>query len=209
MARWTIPEPIPIDWPMRDLSTAKVTVRDLEDGRQQRIVEHAPLPGVKPHMMLWFLRHLDRYLAWRGMIMLAYRYWHPTDHIFFKILGTPGPGCRFHIVEAFQANPKYLIDITFDVPKLDLTGFRLEFRRLGQIITSLDEEFEDAPEGMRYKVTMTIGSTAPLLRTVTRLVRERFLAQTLDAWHLHNVQEVGNLPHFLPDLYATHAEKRA
>ena len=139
--------------------------------------------------------------------MLAYRYWHPTDHIFFKILGTPGPGCRFHIVEAFQANPKYLIDITFDVPKLDPTGFRLEFRRLGQIITSLDEEFEDAPEGMRYKVTMTIGSTAPLLRTVTRLVRERLLAQTLDAWHLHNVQEVGNLPHFLPDLYAAHAGK--
>jgi len=31
MARWTIPEPIPIDWPMRDLSTAKVTVRDLEE----------------------------------------------------------------------------------------------------------------------------------------------------------------------------------
>jgi len=69
------------------------------------------------------------------------------------------------------------------------------------------DDFEDIPEGMRYKVTMTIGSTAPLLRTVTRLVRERLLAQTLDAWHLHNVQEVGNLPHFLPDLYAAHAGK--
>jgi hypothetical protein len=51
-------------------------------------------------------------------------------------------------VEAFQANPKHLIDITFDVPKLDLTGFRLEFRRLGQVIIgqvikSMDENFED------------------------------------------------------------------
>jgi len=130
-------------------------------------------------MLLWFLTHIDQHLEWRGMQMLAYRYWHPTDHIFFKILGTPGPGCRFHIVEAFQANPKYLIDISFDVPKLDLTGFRLEFRRLGQIITSMDEDFEDIPEGMRYKVTMTIGSTAPLLRTVTRLVRTHVLAATL------------------------------
>ena len=190
---------------MRDLSTAKVTIRDLADGRQQRIIEHAPLPGVKPHMMLWFLKHIDRHLEWRGMMMLAYRYWHPTDHIFFQILGTPGPGCRFHIVEAFQAKPKYLIDISFDVPKLDLTGFRLEFRRLGQIITSMDEAFEEVPEGMRYKVTITMGSTAPLLGTVTRLVRKHILAEKLDGWHLHNVQEVGNLPHFLPDLYAAHA----
>ena len=88
MARWTIPGPIPIDWQMRDLSTAKVTVRDLVDGRQQRIIEHAPLIGVKPYMMLWFLTHIDQHLEWRGMRMLAYRYWHPTDHIFFKILGT-------------------------------------------------------------------------------------------------------------------------
>lgn len=194
---------------MRDLSTAKVTVRDLDDGRQQRLIEHATLPGVKPHMMLWFLKHIDQHLEWRGTKMLAYRYWHPTDHIFFEILGTPGPGCRFHIVEAFQANPKYLIDITFDVSKLDLTGFRLGFRRLGQIITSMDEDFEDIPEGMRYKVTMTLGSTAPVLRTVTRLARRYVLAEKLDAWHLHNVQEVGNLPHFLPDLYAAHAAARA
>jgi len=208
MARWTIPEPIPIDWKMRDLSTAKVTLRDLDDGRQQRIIEHAPLPGVKPRMMIWFLKHIDQHLEWRGMKVLAYRYWHATDHIFFKILGEPGPGCRFHLVEAFQANPRHLIDVTFDVVKLDLTGFRLELRRLGQVITSMDEEFEDVPEGMHYKVTMTIGSTAPVLGAVTRFVRRRVLAETLDAWHLHNVQEVGNLPHFLPELYATHAGTR-
>jgi hypothetical protein len=205
MPRWTIPEPIPIDWLMRDLSTANVTVRDLPDGRQQRIIRHAPLPGVKPCMMLWFLTHIDQHLEWHGMRMLAYRYWHPRDHIFFEILGRPAPGSRFHIVEAFQANPKYLVDVTFDVPKLDLTGFRLEFRRFGQVLMSMDEDFEDIPDGMRYTVTMTHGSTAPVLRTITRLVRQWLLAEQLDAWHLHNVQEVGNLPHFLPDLYAKHA----
>jgi hypothetical protein len=71
----------------------------------------------------------------------------------------------------------------------------------------MDERFEDIAEGMRYTVTMTMGSTAPLLRNVTTLVRERFLAGTLDGWHLHNAQEVGNLPHFLPDLRAAHAER--
>jgi len=207
MARWKIPEPIPIDWAMRDLSTARIKVRELEDGREQRTIEHAPLVGVTPHMMLWFLKHIDQDLEWHRMKMIAYRYWHPRDHIFFKIMGEPGPGCRFHIVEAFQANPKYLIDITFDVPKLDLTGFRLEVRRLGHTIMSMDEAFEEIPEGMRYTVTMTLGSTAPALATITRLVRKHFLGARLDAWHRHNVEEVGNLPHFLPELYAAHTGK--
>jgi len=205
MPRWTIPEPIPIDWTMRDLSTARITVRELDDGREQRRIEHAPLVGVRPHMMLWFLHHIDQHLEWRGRKMLAYRYWHATDHIFFKIIGKPEPGCRFHVVEAFQANPKYLIDITFDVPKLDLTGFRLEVRRLGQIIVAMDEAFEEIPEGMRYAVTMTLGSTVPVLSTITRLVRKHVLSTKLAAWYRHNVEEVGNLPHFLPELYAEHA----
>jgi hypothetical protein len=209
MPRWTIPEPIPIDWTMRDVSTARIAVRELDDGREQRTIEHAPLVGVRPHMMLWFLHHIDQHLEWRGMKMLAYRYWHPTDHIFFKIIGTPGPGCRFHVVEAFQANPKYLIDITFDVPKLDLTGFRLEVRRLGQVIMSMDEAFEETPEGMRYTVTLTLGSTVPVLSTITRLVREHILSVKLGAWYRHNVEEVGNLPHFLPELYAAHVGKTA
>ncbi len=176
MPRWTIPEPIPIDWTMRDVSTARIAARQLDDGREQRTIEHAPLTGVRPNMMLWFLHHIDQHLEWRGRKMLAYRYWHPRDHIFFKIVGKPGPGCRFHVVEAFQANPKYLIDITFDVPKLDLTGFRLEVRRLGQVIMSMDEVFEEIPEGMRYTVALTLGSTVPVLSTITRLVRKHVLS---------------------------------
>ena len=58
---------------------------------------------------------------------------------------------------------------------------------------------------MRYTVTMTLGSTAPLLATVTRLVRKHLLGRRLDAWHRHNVEEVGNLPHFLPEIYSAHA----
>src|SRR2546426_3025433 len=41
-------------------------------------------------MMLWFLRHIDQHLEWRGMKVLTYRYWHPRDHIFFK-RGSPRP----------------------------------------------------------------------------------------------------------------------
>jgi hypothetical protein len=207
MSKWKIPRPISIDWQMREVSSANIVVRELEDGRQQRIIQHAPLPGVKPEMMVWFLHNIDRTdLRWRGYRLLAYRYWHPRDHVYFKILGQPGQGCRFHIVEAFQANPNYLMDAVFNVPKLDDSGFRLEIYRLGSLVFVADEEFADSPEGMRYKVTVTVGSTNPVLGPITRLMRRHFLNERLDAWHRHNVEEVGNLPHFLPELYAAHAK---
>jgi hypothetical protein len=209
MAKWKIPEPLAIDWQMRDVSSARITVRELDDGRQQRIIQHAPLPGVKPEMMVWFLKNIDRTdLEWRGHRLLAYRYWHPCDHIYFKILGKPGAGCRFHLVEAFQANPKYLIEAVFDVPKLDNSGFRLELRRFGNLIATMDEDFGVTPDGMHYKVTMTLGSTKPIVGAVTRFGRRYVVAKQLDAWHQHNVEEVGNLPHILPDLYAAYGPAR-
>jgi hypothetical protein len=44
-----------------------------------------------------------------------------------------------------------------------------------------------------------------VLSTITRLVRKHVLSTKLAAWYRHNVEEVGNLPHFLPELYAEHA----
>jgi hypothetical protein len=40
MAKWKIPEPIPIDWTMRTLDSAKLTVRELPDGRFEQTIEH-------------------------------------------------------------------------------------------------------------------------------------------------------------------------
>jgi hypothetical protein len=204
MARWQIPEPLPFDWPMRDKSSARITVRQLDDGRLEQTIEHEPLPGVTPEMMLWMLENMGREVEWRGRRCSVYRCWHPTDHIHFAVLGPFGPGCRFHIVEAFQARPEYLQDGVFDVPKLDRTGFRLEQRRLGALVASADEDWTERPEGMGYRVRQTVGATAPVLKTIGRWIRRRNAA-LLGAWLLHNVQEDGNLPHVLPDLYARYA----
>jgi hypothetical protein len=72
------------------------------------------------------------------------------EHIHFEVLGPFGPGCRFHIVETFQARPEYLRDFVSDVPKLDRTGFRLELRRLGILLGSADEDWDERPDGMDY-----------------------------------------------------------
>jgi len=52
MAKWNIPEPIPIHWTMRTVESAKLTIRDLPDGRFGQTIEHAILPGVTPAMCL-------------------------------------------------------------------------------------------------------------------------------------------------------------
>ncbi len=201
MTRWTIPEPLSFDWTMRDLASARITVRELADGRLEQTIEHAPLPGVTPEMMLWMLANMGREIEWRGHRCLIYRCWHPIDHIAFAVLGPFGPGCRFHIVEAFQARHEYLQDRIFAVPRLDRGGFRLELRRLGALVVSMEEDWQERPEGMGYRVRQLVGSTTPLLKPLNRLVHRR-QAALLEAWRLHNVQEVGNLPQVLPALYA-------
>ena len=204
MTKWTIPEPLPFDWEMRDKSSARITVRTLDDGRLEQTIEHAPLPGVTPEMMLWMLENMGREIEWRGQRCILYRCWHPLDHIHFEVLGPFGPGCRFHIVEAFQARPEFLQDFVYDVPKLDRTGFRLEYRRLGFLIGSADEDWEELPNGMGWRVRQIVGMTVPMVKRLNPVLRRR-QAAVLEAWLLHNVQEDGNLPHVLPQLYATYA----
>jgi hypothetical protein len=66
MARWAIPEPLPVDRPMQTLDSA-VSSGFLTDGRFCRTVQHGSLPGVVPAMRLWFLERVDRQTTWHGL----------------------------------------------------------------------------------------------------------------------------------------------
>src|SRR5688572_1796479 len=118
MADWTIPAPIPADWPARDPSSARVERGFLPDGRYRIRIEHAPLPGITPAMLHWWIGMLDREIEWNGTRVLAYRLWHPRDHIHHEIRGRRADGAlvapvEFRIVEAFQRDPRYLVDRIF------------------------------------------------------------------------------------------------
>ncbi len=204
MGRWRIPEPIGVDWAARTVDSAKITVSTLDDGRFRQVIEHAPLPGVTPAMCLWYLQYVDQTVRWRGHAALAYRLWHPRDHIFFRRLGQFGPGDRWHIVEAFGADRRYLVDEVFHVTKLDETGFTMEVRRLRTAVLVADERWQPATTGLRWTVEMTAGTAQPGLRAISdRIIRRRLAF--LSRWRRHNVEEVGNLANFLPDLYQREA----
>ncbi len=204
------PELLPprsIDWEMRPLSSATTAVRTLDDGRLELTIAHAPLPGVSPKMLHWWFRTASETMEWKGQVIPRYLVWHPVDHISLTVVrrskdGTVGPGSRFHIVEAFGGNPDFLVDQIVDVARLDEGGLTLEVGALGRPVMQLAHTFTSEGEGTRYDTRMLHGATG-FLRPVAAVMRRRkFPPEKARAWLKHNVEEVGNLLHFLPALYA-------
>jgi hypothetical protein len=221
--RWPVPQPLPMEWPFKPLSSAETTVGRLKDGRLELTIKHDLLRGVTRQMLSWWFCHIDGTMAYHGRRVPRYRVWHPRDHIFYRDLtldadGAGGPGTRRHIVEAFAGNPRHLVNIVDRVAHLDETGILLVTERaalsLGPLktpalplpgeVSTLQHEFIVAPAGTRYESRMLVGSDSLL----GQLGLNRYLLPAVAmseamgrAWLRHNVEEVGNFERFLPGLY--------
>jgi hypothetical protein len=202
VARWSIPPPLDVGFVFRDPLSARISQRVLDDGRLETVVAHAPMPAVTPEMCLWFLENVDREVEVRGRRAVAYRFWHPRDHIHFQRVGN---GDIWHIVEAFGADRAWLLDDRFHVAHIDEGGFTMEVRVpvLGAAATMV-ERWQPDPEGMLWTATLTAGF--PGRRWLNAAVR-RHRGRFIERWTRHNVEEGGCLPQFLPELYGRLAPK--
>lgn len=194
-----IPNPLSVSYAnkARKLETAQISVRWLETGEFEQKIVHGPLIGITREMLLWWMQHIGDQVEWEGNHVKAYRLWHPRDHIDWSCDGPVRPGCRFRIVEVFHRDRRFLIDKIFDVPKLDLSGFRIETKFYGIARISVDEDWEDIPGGVRWTNTMKFSTP---LKGISR-VAQSFNSELMTAWLTHNVEEVGFIPEFLPHLY--------
>jgi hypothetical protein len=188
----------------RPLGSAKITVRELEGGGLEQRIEHAPLLGVTREMLFWWMHHIGDQVEVEGQRVLAYRLWHPFDHVHWSCDGEVAPGCRFHIVEAFQRERRYLVDSMFDVPELTAFGFRIVTTFFGVVRLSIREEWSDVPGGVQWTNTMQVVPRAGVLSPLVRVGRA-VKGKMLTAWLEHNVEEVGFVPEFLPALYEARA----
>jgi hypothetical protein len=206
MTRWNLPEPLELGFEFRSKGSAKITQRVLDDGRLQTVVAHAPMLEVTPEMCLWFLENVDRQVSFRGHRALAYRFWHPRDHIHFKRQGKFGPGDRWHIVEAFGRDPRFMVDDLFHVVDLDDTGFVMEVRLPVGTVAIAEERWVRSDAGLLWTVTMTAGFTKAPACWFNGAVRRR-RAEFIRRWsEQHNPEEAGCLPQFLPEMYAERAK---
>ncbi|MBI4608327.1 MAG: hypothetical protein HY726_04895 [Candidatus Rokubacteria bacterium] len=207
-ARWSVLPPRPIPWSMKPFSSARTWESILPDGRVELRIDHDVIHGVTPQMLVWWFRNIEGKMELGGKTYPRYLVWHPIDHIHYKVEtrlpdGSVGAGSRFHIVEAFGGDLRYLVDRVLHVRRLDETEIVLEVPALGRAGMRLHGQFGPVAGGTQLNTTMTVGLAAWIGRAgLNRLVRERiFPAGMRAAWLKHNVEEWGNIEFFLPDLY--------
>lgn len=198
---------IPQLYPYRGLDSARTTLELLPGYRLRATIEHAPLEGVTPDMLLWWFRNIGGTMPYAGQHIERYLVWHPRDHVSWR-LAHPGPngsaeeGARFHIRENLLGDPMMRIDSTERVEKLDRTGIRLVLRIAGAQFFQLEHTWSEGRGRTHYVSVLDLGARSPFATLINAYLRSKVLSPAMaQAWLQHNVEEVGRLEHFLPELY--------
>ena len=208
MAHLPIPPPRPVLYPLRAVTSARSSVDHLPGHRCRVTIDHQPLAGLTPEMLLWWFTHIGGTMTYAGRVLPRYQVWHPVDHMHWELArpdahGGAGEGARFRIVEAFGADPEFYVDTTETVEKLDRTGIRL-VRRLGGVqVLQLEHTWSQGAGRTHYVSVLDVGARSRAFTPVNRyLTQRRFPEAMLRAWIVHNIEEVGLLEHLLPSLLA-------
>ncbi|WAJ47098.1 hypothetical protein OK015_11970 [Mycobacterium sp. Aquia_216] len=198
----------PVLYPLRSVDTAAVRFTNAPHHRRRVTIDHRPLAGVTPAILLDWFTHLGETMTYGGEIVDRYLAWHPIDHIRWE-LARPAPGggaaegARFRIVEAFGAHPEYRVDVVDRVEKLDETGIRLVTRIAGVIVLQLEHTWSAGADGAHYVTVLDIGARSPLFAPINRVASKRFPDDMVRAWVKHNIEEVGQLEYLLPQLQSS------
>ena len=208
LGRLPLPPPRPVLFPLRAPATAVTSIQELARHRRRATIDHQPLPGVTPAMLLWWFQNIGGVMTYGDRVVPNYLAWHPIDHIRWELArAAPGggarEGARFRIVEAFQGRPEFYVDTTETVEKLDETGIRLVRRIAGVSVLQLSHTWSACTGHTHYVSVLEVGANTALLTTVNRhLTRRRFPLPMARGWVRHNIEEVGVLEHILPAAYA-------
>lgn len=203
-------------WPLRKPSSATV-IRTRDRHRTSVQIDHEPLCGVTARMLRWWYGNVPGTMTYAGKEYPRYRVWHPLDHISYDVVGGSGTdphahdpvhaGSTLRIREALHRNPDQIIDIRVTVEDLAAHRAVIVKRVLGTTIVRLENDFHDAPAGATYRTTLTVGDGTLLARAFLNRVAHRraFPEARIEPWIAHHIEEIGNLEHFLPSLYAEQA----
>lgn len=195
----------PVLYPLRSVDTATVRYSTHPHGRRRITIDHRPLAGLTPAMLLDWFTHIGETMRYGDEVIDRYLAWHPIDHILWALArpapgGGAGEGGRFRMVEAFGGRPEFKIDEIARVEKLDETGIRLVKRAAGIPVFQLEHTWSAGADGAHYVTVMDLGVRSPLLSIVNKIVGRRFPEEKMRAWVKHNIEEVGQLEYLLPQL---------
>ncbi|MEM8693861.1 MAG: hypothetical protein AAGG57_18525 [Pseudomonadota bacterium] len=222
-----MPTPRDFGWPLKTPETSHFKILRRDNGQFMVVLNHALLRGVSAEMLTWWFRTftqlrvtLDNVPGYEAQTVPAYLLWHPSDHFNATLKGDTGPGgvpvvgsTRIHIQEAMQYQTygwDYAVNAELTVAYVGDDGWAM-----GRVLPlfgpamMLRIHFRDVVEegthlGVHYHYEIVIGvrGNDPLSRFINRQITRSFGPQFFEAWHTHNVIEVGTFEHFLPALYA-------
>ena len=150
-------------------------------------------------------------MEYLGRIYPRYLVWRPLDHVAYERRGPAGQGSVFHSTEVFGRNPRFFTEIFAHDEQCDKQGLTLVERWGGAEVGRLHHSFTAVAGGTQYDTRGIIGSSGSLSGwVINRVLRPYiFSDEKAQAWLRHNVEEVGNFEHFLPELYALSMSGRA
>lgn len=195
----------PVLYPLRTVDSATVRYTSAPHRRRRVTIDHRPLPGVTPDMLLGWFGNLGGTMRYGDAVIDRYLAWHPVDHIRWELAraaagGGAAEGARFRIVEAFGGRPEYRVEVVDRVEKLDETGIRLVQRVAGVIVFSLEHTWSLGSDGTHYVTVLDLGARSRVMTPVNAYLCRRFPDHMVRAWVRHNIEEVGQLEYLLPGL---------
>lgn len=206
--KWKLLYPRVFGWRMKEISGAITRFSISKNKVYECYIEHDIIKNCTPEMIEWWFRNIGGEMEYKGVKYQRYHVWHPIDHIHWELAkkdknGEAGVGAKFRIVEAFNGNEKWLIDVTEEVKKLNKTGIILENRVMGVRVSKLEHKFVKAENGTRYVSKLEVGVDSLIGRLIINPLMHRFIftKEMGPAWIKHNIEEVGNFEFFLPELY--------
>ena len=140
--------------------------------------------------------------------------WHPLDHVYARYVRrapneSVGPGAQIALCEYLGRNPRYKIEAVSTIEKLDDTGFIHNVIQGGVRIARMEHVFTKTVEGTRDENCLIVPGT-PRLGLVAWLLLPWLLPDGKgQAWLKHNVEEIGTLENFLPELYEREATQES
>jgi hypothetical protein len=203
-----VPRPVPLPWGLKPLGSAETGADVLPDGRRRFWIRHDIVRGVTPAMLAWWFAHLEGDVVVQGRRVNRYRLWHPYDHVHASYVkrrpdGSIGPGAMIRLKEVLGGNPRFVVNITTEIEKLDEEGYIHNPIVDGvRGLARMEYTFRRVPGGTLYENCLIFGLPGRLGRALQPLIASlAFPPGKGETWLRHNIEEVGMFENFLPALY--------
>ena len=199
----------------KSIETSKVSKYTKANGVRVLEIQVETMPGINTEMMVWWFHHIDRMTTWNGHdftgpARLAYRVWHPRDHLSVTqlkpgndpSLGGCAEGSTIRVQEKLLC--QYDFDIVAYVAQCDEENLELH-QKIGPVrIVKIDHLWKNVDGGCDMTLRLEAGSEIPVIGRLINWFVGRFMVREefFDIVAQHGTEEFGNLENFLPQFVA-------